>query len=71
MQKMADDIFYDVAHNSSGVNILTSDLLNIYKKRPVGLVVMKNDKIRPEIINLFENAFQELIISSIPSKDIL
>ena len=31
----------------------------------------KNDKIRPEIINLFENAFQELIISSIPSKDIL
>ena len=32
---------------------------------------MKNDKIRPEIINLFENAFQELIISSIPSKDIL
>ena len=71
MQKMADDIFYDVAHNSSGVNILTSDLFNIYKKRPVGLVVMKNDKIRPEIINLFENAFQELIISSIPSKDIL
>ncbi len=71
MQKMADDIFYDVAHNSSGVNILTSDLLDIYKQKPIGLVVMKNDKIRPEIINLFENAFQELIISSIPSKDIL
>ena len=71
MQKMADDIFYDVAHNSSGVNILTSDLLNIYKKRPIGLVVMKNDKIRPEIISLFENSFHELIISTIPSKDIL
>ena len=37
----------------------------------MGLVVMKNDKIRPEIISLFENAFKELIISTIPSKDIL
>ena len=32
---------------------------------------MKNDKIRPEIISLFKNAFEELIISTIPSKDIL
>jgi len=71
MQQMKEDIFYDVAHNSSGVNILTSDLLNIYNKKPLGLVVMKNDKIRPEIISLFENAFEELIISTIPSKDIL
>ena len=71
MQQMKEDIFYDVAHNSSGVNILTSDLLNIYSKKPLGLVVMKNDKIRPEIISLFENAFEELIISTIPSKDIL
>ena len=37
----------------------------------MGLVVMKNDKIRPEIISLFENAFEELVISTIPSKDIL
>jgi len=71
MQQMKEDIFYDVAHNSSGVNILTSDLLNIYNKKPLGLVVMKNDKIRPEIISLFENAFEKLIISTIPSKDIL
>jgi len=71
MQQMKEDIFYDVAHNSSGVNILTSDLFNIYNKKPLGLVIMKNDKIRPEIISLFENAFEELIISTIPSKDIL
>ena len=37
----------------------------------MGLVVIKNDKIRSEIINLFENAFEDLIISTIPSKDIL
>ena len=71
MQLMKDNIFYDVAHNSSGISILTSDLLEIYNKKPFGLVVIKNDKIRPEIISLFENSFHELIISTIPSKDIL
>ena len=71
MQRMEKDIFYDVAHNSSGVDILTSDLFDIYNKKPMGLVVIKNDKIRPEIISLFENDFEELIISTIPSKDIL
>ena len=71
MQQMEEDIFYDVAHNSSGVKILTSDLYNIYNQKPMGLVVIKNDKIRSEIINLFENAFEDLIISTIPSKDIL
>ena len=71
MQQVEEDIFYDVAHNSSGVNILTSDLFDIYNQKPIGLVVMKNDKIRPEIISLFENAFKELVISTIPSKDIL
>ena len=71
MQQMKNNIFYDVAHNSSGVNILTSDLYEIYRQKPLGLVVIKNDKIRPEIINLFENSFEELIISTIPSKDIL
>jgi dihydrofolate synthase/folylpolyglutamate synthase len=71
MQQMKNNIFYDVAHNSSGVNILISDLYEIYRQKPLGLVVMKNDKIRPEIINLFESSFEELIISTIPSKDIL
>ena len=71
MQQIEEDIFYDVAHNSSGVKILTSDLYNIYNQKPMGLVVIKNDKIRSEIINLFENAFEDLIISTIPSKDIL
>ncbi len=71
MQQMEENIFYDVAHNSSGISVLSSDLFHIYNRKPVGLVVMKNDKIRPEIISLFENAFEELIISTIKSKDIL
>ena len=54
MQLMKDNIFYDVAHNSSGISILTSDLLEIYNKKPFGLVVIKNDKIR---LKLFVQGF--------------
>ena len=71
MQQMKEDIFYDVAHNSSGISVLSSDLFHIYNKKPIGLVVVKNDKIRPEIIDLFKDTFEELIISTIQSKDIL
>ena len=71
MQQMKEGIFYDVAHNSSGISVLSSDLFHIYNKKPIGLVVMKNDKIRPEIIDLFRYTFEELIISTIQSKDIL
>ena len=70
MQQMKEDIFYDVAHNSSGISVLSSDLFHVYNKKPIGLVVMKNDKIRPEIIDLFKDTFEELIISTIQSKDI-
>ena len=71
MQLMKDDIFYDVAHNSSGIKVLCEDLKNIYGKKPFGLVVIKNNKIRNEILDLFQNAFEDLVISTIPSKDIL
>lgn len=71
MQLMSKNIFYDVAHNSSGIKILCEDLKNIYNKKPLGLVVIKNDKIRTEILDLFKNSFEDLVISSIPSKDIL
>ena len=59
MQQMKEDIFYDVAHNFSGVSVLSSDLFHIYNKKPIGLVVIKNDKIRPEIIGLFKDTFEE------------
>jgi dihydrofolate synthase/folylpolyglutamate synthase len=71
MQLMGDNIFYDVAHNSSGIKILSEDLKNIYKKKPFGLVVIKNDKIREEILDLFQNSFHDIVISTIESKEIL
>ena len=71
MQEMRNNIFYDVAHNSSGIKILSDDLYDIFSKKPLGLVVIKNDKIRKEILDLFKNSFEDIVISTIPSKDIL
>jgi dihydrofolate synthase/folylpolyglutamate synthase len=33
--------------------------------------VLKNDKINPELVEIFSESFERLIISTIPSKDIL
>jgi dihydrofolate synthase/folylpolyglutamate synthase len=71
MQLMKKDFFYDVAHNRNGIDILVKDLQNIYNRKPLGLLVLKNDKINPELVEIFSKSFERLIISTIPSKDIL
>ena len=71
MQTMKENFFYDVAHNRNGINILTKDLTDIYSKKPLGVVVLKNDKINPQLIEIFSTSFEKIIISTIPSKDIL
>ena len=71
MQLMEKDFFYDVAHNTSAVSKLTTDLSNIYDIKPVGVLVLKNDKITNSFLTILENKFKKLIISSIDSKDIL
>ena len=71
MQIMKKNFFYDVAHNSSAVRILANDLKSIYNCKPIGLVVMKNDKIKNDIVKIFSEDFHSLTISSIDSKDIL
>ena len=71
MQLMENDFFYDVAHNASAVDKLTKDLSDIYNTKPIGLLVLKNDKITDRLLALLENNFEKLIISRIDSKDIL
>jgi dihydrofolate synthase/folylpolyglutamate synthase len=71
MQIMKDNFFYDVAHNRNGISILAKDLTEIYKKKPLGVVVLKNDKINPQLIEKFSTLFDKIIISTISSKDIL
>jgi dihydrofolate synthase/folylpolyglutamate synthase len=68
---MKPDFFYDVAHNKNGVGILVKDLKKIYNEKPIGVLVLKKDKINPELIDMVSKAFDRLIISTVPSKDIL
>ena len=71
MQLMKEDFFYDVAHNKNGIEMLVEDLHQIYKRKPIGVVVLKKDKINPKIIEIFDQSFDKIIISTISSKDIL
>ena len=71
MQLMKEDFFYDVAHNENGIRMLVEDLHQLYKKNPIGVVVLKKDKINPKLIELFDQSFDKIIISTISSKDIL
>ena len=48
---MKKDFFYDVAHNVSGIKALVNDLCSIYKKKPMGIVVLKKDKIKFDEVN--------------------
>ena len=71
MQLMKKNFFYDVAHNLNGISVMVSDMIKIYNKKPAGVLVLKNDKINSDLINLFKKSFDRLIISTVPSKDIL
>jgi len=71
MQMMVENIFYDVAHNASAIEKLSKDLYSIYNKKPIGLLILKNDKLTNKLLAVLSNEFEELIISTIDSKDIL
>ena len=71
MQIMTENIFYDVAHNANAIEKLSKDLYSIYNKKPIGLLILKNDKLTDKLLTLLYNEFEELIISTIDSKDIL
>jgi len=71
MQIMAENVFYDVAHNANAIEKLSQDLYSIYNKKPIGLLILKNDKLTDKLLTLLYNEFEELIISTIDSKDIL
>ena len=60
-QKICNDpfIYYDVAHNFDGIVSTINSLESIYKKKPVGLFVMKSDK----EANLIIKAVDERLIS--------
>ena len=56
-------IYYDVAHNYDGILSTINSLKSIYKKKPIGLFVMKSDKEANLIIKAVDERFYKLILS--------
>ena len=64
-QKICNDpfIYYDVAHNFDGISSTINSLKFIYKKKPIGLFVMKSDKEANLIIKAVDKRFDKLLLS--------
>ena len=64
-QKICNDpfIYYDVAHNFDGILSTINSLKFIYKKKPIGLFVMKSDKEANLIIKAIDKRFDKLLLS--------
>ena len=60
---ISPNIYYDVAHNIDGIISTVETLESIFKKKPVGLMVMKIDKDINLISKVLSKNFELLIIS--------
>ena len=56
-------IFYDVAHNAKGINVMLNSIYSLYNCSPVGLVVLKSNKEIDLILKATFGKFKTLIIS--------
>ena len=64
-------IFYDVAHNSAGINTIRLTLESINTSKKIGLIVLKEDKDVDYIAKILKGIFDELIISSLPNSQLM
>ncbi len=59
-------VFYDVAHNPHGIQVVLDSLFIMYHKKPIGLIVLKADKELEQITSKLKGRFKELIVTSKP-----
>jgi dihydrofolate synthase / folylpolyglutamate synthase len=64
-------VFYDVAHNPHGIQVVLDSLYKIYHEKPVGLIVLKADKELDLIVPKLKNRFKKLIVTSIPDSGLM
>jgi len=57
-------IYYDVAHNAHGIEVLLDTVVKLYQNKPIGLIALKADKELDQIIPKLKNKFSELIVTS-------
>ena len=73
IQKMHNPypIYYDVAHNPNGIQILLETIGKMYSEKPIGLMALKADKELDKIIPILQNKFIEIIITSQPEAGLM
>ena len=64
-------IFYDVAHNSAGINTIRSTLNSLNALEKIGLIILKEDKDVDQISNSLKGLFDELVISTVPNAQLM
>ena len=73
MQLLSEElpIYYDVAHNPHGIEIIIDTIGEIFKEKPIGVLSLKADKELDRIIPKLKNRFEKLIITSVPDEDLM
>lgn len=66
MQRLSKEkpIYYDVAHNPNGIEVVLETLSNIFIEKPIGLLALKSDKELDKIAPKLRNKFSKLIVTS-------
>lgn len=64
-------IFYDVAHNPNGIEMAIETLSEIFEVKPIGILSLKADKELKKIVPKLKNKFDELIVTSDHSADLM
>ena len=64
-------IYYDVAHNPSGIGTIRTSLDTLNSKVTNGIIVLKNDKHVDQIALALDGLFNELFVASIPESDLM
>ena len=64
-------IFYDVAHNSAGINTIRSTLKSLNANKAIGLLILKKDKEIDHIAPVLNGLFHELIVSTLPNSQLM
>lgn len=62
MQEMEKNIYYDVSHNLSGIQILSQDIFRSFKTKPIGILSLKKDKPSEDIILCLKKNFEKIIL---------
>lgn len=57
-------IYYDVAHNAHGIEVLLDTISQLYQNKPIGLIALKADKELDKIIPKLKKRFEKLIVTS-------